>query len=145
MDQGLMSYIEKRNNRTYKFIHEFDVYGSPVDPYEECKILKYVSKLGPAFPQNVKCEGPYKLSYDFIPGITLKKYIGINYPIPLFPFSYYYSFRLAYTFSLRLTLRPFRLCGISKNQLKIFVAQIRISFTPNCKLTFPLYSFSSIV
>lgn len=43
--------------------------------HEECKILKYVSTLGPEFPQNVKCHGKHGLSYDYTEGLTLKEYL----------------------------------------------------------------------
>lgn len=74
MNQGFCSFVEKRNNRLYKKIHSYDEYG----PFEECKLLKYVSQLGPEFPQHVKCEGLYKLSYDYIDGVTLKEYMNYN-------------------------------------------------------------------
>ena len=83
LEQGYMSYVERKNGRLYKSINYFNAYNEPVGPYEECKMLKYISKLGSEFPQNVKCEGSHGLSYDYIPGITLKKYVDINYPIPI--------------------------------------------------------------
>lgn len=75
MEQGCCSFVKRIKNRVYKTIHEYNYYG----PYEECKILRYVSKLGPEFPQHIQCEGPYQLSYDYIEGMTLtgllKKYV----------------------------------------------------------------------
>jgi len=71
MNQGNNSFVEKRGNRLYKSINLYGNYG----PFEECKLLKYVSKLGPEFPQHVKCEGLYQLSYDYIDGITLEQYM----------------------------------------------------------------------
>jgi tRNA A-37 threonylcarbamoyl transferase component Bud32 len=69
MKQGNNSNVEKINNRLHKTIN------NNLKPFEECKILKSVSTLGPEFPQNVECEGVYKLSYDYIEGMTLHKYI----------------------------------------------------------------------
>lgn len=71
MNQGCFSTVEKQGNRLYKTITSYGDYG----PFEECKILKYVSTLGTEFPQNVVCEGIYKLSYNYIEGITLKEYL----------------------------------------------------------------------
>lgn len=74
MNQGEHSSIKRVENRTVKIINDTDAYGSRVDPYKECEILKVLTKLGPEFPQNVKCEGPFKLSYDYIEGMTLEEY-----------------------------------------------------------------------
>lgn len=68
--QGNNSSVEKINGRLYKTIH-CDDFG----PYDEYQILKKVSLLGPEFPQNVLCEGEYKLSYDYIEGITLEEFL----------------------------------------------------------------------
>lgn len=78
MNQGLNSFFKKTNRRAYKTINPVNAYNEFVPHYEECKILKYVSKLGPEFPQNVLCEGYLRLSYDYIDGITVKQYIS-NY------------------------------------------------------------------
>jgi tRNA A-37 threonylcarbamoyl transferase component Bud32 len=69
MKQGFNSHVEKINNRLHKTIQ------NDSKPFEEYNILKLVTTLGPEFPQNVECEGIYKLSYDYIEGITLHKYI----------------------------------------------------------------------
>lgn len=71
--QGCNSNVEKINDRLYKTIkcQEFG-------PYDEYQVLKKVSLLGKEFPQNPKCEGEYKLSYDYIEGITLEKLNNIT-------------------------------------------------------------------
>jgi RIO-like serine/threonine protein kinase len=71
MKQGFHSKIFQNGNRLHKIINCHDFLG----PFEECAILKRVSALGPEFPQNVECEGVYKLSYDYIDGITLQEYV----------------------------------------------------------------------
>jgi len=72
MKQGYNSYVEHINGRLHKTIKNKDV-----GPFDECKILKFVSQLGPEFPQHVECEGVYKLSYDYIEGITIEDYIKL--------------------------------------------------------------------
>jgi hypothetical protein len=83
VQQGLMSHITVKNGKIHKFIHDHNAYGDPVGPFEECKILKYISKLGPEFPQNVNCDGAYRLSYDYIPGVRLKDFLKENQPLTL--------------------------------------------------------------
>jgi serine/threonine protein kinase len=81
LEQGYQSFVSVNNGRLLKAIDCFDAYGNAVTPYEECKILKYVSRLGSEFPQNVTCEGPLRLSYDYIPGVTLERYIDRHFPL----------------------------------------------------------------
>jgi serine/threonine protein kinase len=78
MEQGRHSFVNVQDGRIIKHIDPINQYNEFVAPYEECKVLKYVSKLGPQFPQNVRCEGYLKLSYSYVNGITLKKYLKHN-------------------------------------------------------------------
>lgn len=74
MIEGINSNIQLIGDRIYKSIYCVDISGRPVGPYEEYKILNYVQNLGKQFPQNVKCEGQYQLSYSYVPGFTLGEY-----------------------------------------------------------------------
>lgn len=76
MDQGHNSFVVLKDGRVNKYIHERGPYGSQIDPYHEYKILNYVQHFGPEFPQNVKCDGKFQLSYDYVPGVTLSRYIN---------------------------------------------------------------------
>ena len=78
LEQGCMSTVKVIGDRIFKVINKRNIEGTIIPLYEEYKILKYVQKLGPEFPQNVKCEGPLSLSYDYVKGITLKSYLQNN-------------------------------------------------------------------
>lgn len=75
LKQGCMSTVKVVGDRLFKSINKVNIEGTIIPLYEEYKILKYVQNLGPEFPQNVKCEGPLSLSYDYKHGITLKSYL----------------------------------------------------------------------
>ena len=76
MDSGRNSITRIRGDRIYKDIYMENIHGRQVDPYRECELLKKLSRLGVEFPQNVKCEGEYKLSYKYIPGETISRYMS---------------------------------------------------------------------
>lgn len=76
IEQGCMSKVEIIGNRLIKHINKVNIEGYIVPLYEEYKILKYVQNLGLEFPQNVKCEGPLSLSYDYKPGLCLETYLS---------------------------------------------------------------------
>ena len=78
LEQGCMSSVEVIDGRIFKTINKVNVEGTVIPLYEEYKILKYVQNLGPEFPQNVRCEGPLALSYDYKPGVTLESYLKNN-------------------------------------------------------------------
>ncbi len=83
MEQGAHSFIKEKDGRIYKHIYDVDAYGSTVYPYQECRILQYVSKLGTEFPQNVICEDAYMISYDKTVGTRLDHYIKLNDPLSI--------------------------------------------------------------
>lgn len=80
LKQGFMSTVEVIDGRILKTIDRVNVEGTLIPLYEEYKILKYVQTLGSEFPQNVKCEGPLALSYDYIKGVTLELYLENHQP-----------------------------------------------------------------
>jgi tRNA A-37 threonylcarbamoyl transferase component Bud32 len=80
LKQGFMSTVEVIGDRIFKTIDKINVEGTVIPLYEEYKILKYVQTLGPEFPQNVKCERPLALSYDYIKGVTLEFYLENHQP-----------------------------------------------------------------
>lgn len=69
---GCNSFTKVQGNRLHKDIDSLDVWGDPVAAYREFKILEYVSKLSPYFPQNPQQHGPYLLSYDYIPATKIQ-------------------------------------------------------------------------
>lgn len=75
LSQGSMSTVEVIGDRLFKTIKKINIEGTVIPLYEEYKILKYIQTLGMEFPQNVKCEGPLTLSYDYIKGVTLEFYL----------------------------------------------------------------------
>jgi len=86
---GNSSFVHRVGNRVHKDIKPFNQYGHPMGYYEEYKITKYASQLStpgkahPEFPQNVTCEGPFKFSYNYIPGVTLDEYERCNRPLSI--------------------------------------------------------------
>lgn len=69
---GCNSFTRVQGNRLHKDIDSLDVWGDPVAAYREFKILEFVSKLSPYFPQNPQQHGPYALSYDYIPATKIQ-------------------------------------------------------------------------
>ena len=80
--QGHHSYTTIQNHRVNKSIKALDAYGQFVGYYQEYKLLKYISKLGPEFPQNVKGD-ILTVSYDYIPGISVEDYVENNNPLTI--------------------------------------------------------------
>lgn len=77
IEQGLMSTVElvDGTNRIKKYINDLDAYDDPVILYAEYKILKYISKLSPFFPQNIQEHGPLIISYDYVLGHVLNNIV----------------------------------------------------------------------
>lgn len=73
MEQGEQSLVELKDGKVIKHINEYDVYDEFVEPWREFKILEYVQKLSPYFPQNVFERGAYIVGYDYIPGKRLEQ------------------------------------------------------------------------
>ena len=80
LEQGCMSTVELVDGRIFKTIDKINIEGTVIPLYEEYKILKYVQTIGSEFPQNVKCEGPLALSYDYKSGMTLEFYLENHQP-----------------------------------------------------------------